>query len=144
MLRNRLDVNIGYYTGTKLSRFLYNFKDKKEKINCGIYKIKCQKCPQIYIGESERDIKVRLEEHEAHIRNNRTNLSAVAQHMADNPGHEIDKASFELVERETRYFHRKIKESLYIKKTQHCMNIKDGKKVNSIWIPTILPLMKTP
>ncbi|OXA56044.1 hypothetical protein Fcan01_09800 [Folsomia candida] len=144
LLRNNVQVNIGYYTGTKLSSLLYNFKDKREKVNSGIYKIKCKQCPQVYIGESERNINKRLEEHESHIRNNRTNLSAVAQHMADNPGHEIDKASFGLLERETRYFHRKIKESLYIKKFPHTMNNRDGKKVNPIWIPTILPLMKIP
>ncbi|OXA38612.1 hypothetical protein Fcan01_26646 [Folsomia candida] len=144
LLRKNLDVKIGYFAGTKLSSLLFNFKDKKEKVNCGIYKIKCKQCADIYIGESGRDILTRLEEHEAHIRKNRVQASAVALHMAENPGHEIDKASFKLIEIETRYFHRKIKEALYIKKSTNTMNTNNGIKINSIWTPTILPFIKNP
>ncbi|XP_021959410.1 uncharacterized protein LOC110855266 [Folsomia candida] len=144
LLGNNLEINIGYFTGTKLSTQLYNFKDKKEKPNSGIYKIKCKACPLTYIGESERNIERRLEEHEAHVRHGRVNLSAVALHMAENPGHEIDKASFKLIERETRFYHRKIKEALHMKKNPSSMNIKDGRKINPIWLPTILPLIKNP
>jgi hypothetical protein len=144
LLRNQLNTNIGYYPGQKLSTILYNFKDKKEKINCGIYQLKCKQCNSQYIGESERDIGIRLMEHEAHTRNNNVKLSAVALHMSQNPGHEIDKDSFGLLERETRYFPRKFKEALYIKKATSTMNSNDGRKINSIWTPTLLPLVKAP
>ncbi len=99
---------------------------------------------RLYIRESERDIEIRLKEHKAHIQNNRTNLSAVALHMSLNPGHEIDKASFGLLERETRFFPRRFKEALYIRKAKNAMNSNGGRKINSIWTPTLLPLINIP
>ncbi len=145
LLRNKMNTNIGYYAGRKLSTLLYNFKDKRTPINCGIYELKCKPpCSMPYVGESERDIETRLKEHDSHTRHNRVQLSAIAKHMADNPGHELDKSSLRLLERETRYFARKFKEALFIKKANITMNANEGKKINPIWEPTLLPLIKFP
>lgn len=144
LLRNNLNVNIGYTTGTKLSSLFFNFKDKRLLQNSGIYKLQCKNCPKIYIGESGRDINTRLEEHLSSIRNNNINSSAVAKHIAENPGHRIDKASFKLIERETRYHFRRYKESLYIMKAPNVMNVNAGNKINSILSSVILPHVKMP
>lgn len=50
----------------------------------GIYKIECNECSEIYIGQTSRNIKTRYEEHESHIKKNRPTKSAVALHVIEN------------------------------------------------------------
>jgi len=46
IIRKELEVNLGYYTGKKLSTYFLSHKDKydKEKLNCGVYRIKSSRC----------------------------------------------------------------------------------------------------
>jgi hypothetical protein len=48
--------------------------------------------------------------------------------------------SQQLVHREERYFHRKFKESLLIKKTPHRLNRDLGMEINPIWQALLLPM----
>ena len=47
-----------------------------------IYKITCS-CGEMYIGETRRNIYTRMAEH---AKTSGTNITAVGQHLADNPG----------------------------------------------------------
>jgi hypothetical protein len=144
ILRNKLNINLGYYTGTKLSSFLNSHKDKcaAENTNCGIYSVNCSSCPKKYIGETKRDYVTRFNEHINNCRKNQVNLSAIALHLSENTGHFPDESSLILIEKESRFFYRKTKESLYIRKCCNTMNTNYGWKVNSIWTSTLTPLLK--
>jgi len=146
ILRKKLGIDIGYYTGQRLSSILCNYKDvDTESIKgCGIYRIGCQQCEMKYIGETKRDFEIRIKEHLADVDHNRVTKSAVALHMAENPGHKVDLQSTRLIEREPGYFMRKFKESLWIRWHKDTMNTNEGIKINPIWSTSLLPLLKPP
>jgi hypothetical protein len=104
--------------------------------------LECQTCKKKYIGETKRDFLIRFKEHLAHITNQRINESAIALHILKNPGHSLDPSSLTLIEKESRLFFRKTKESLYIHNCAHKMNTNPGWKVNPIWASTLAPLLK--
>ena len=45
-----------------------------------VYRVKCKDCEDEYIGETLRSMKVRMKEHERHMRFGRIDESAVAEH----------------------------------------------------------------
>jgi hypothetical protein len=55
---------------------------KEEKVN-SIYDIKCNNCPYHYVGETSKQLKSRLHEHELCVKRN-DHLSLVAQHSKEN------------------------------------------------------------
>lgn len=64
---------------------LPSLKDKVPSTQkSGIYKIDCQDCSRIYIGQTKRSIETRFKEHLAHLKYGRTEKSAVAEHAVDN------------------------------------------------------------
>ncbi|CAL8068821.1 unnamed protein product [Orchesella dallaii] len=97
--------------------------------------IKCS-CTAIYIGETSRSIEQRDYEHHHQL------TSAVNDHLNEFPSHQVDSAS--LLERESREFHRKFKEHLWILKyDKENINNNNGKAVNSIWSATLIPLLES-
>ena len=69
--------------------------------------------------------------------------NALARHIHENPDHQINNDA-ELVEYEGRYFHRKFKESLYIRKAESKMNDNDGMDLDAVWTSALLPFVKKP
>ena len=49
----------------------------------GIYELKCKTCIKVYVGQSDRTIDVRFEEHMRYMRSNNS-TSAYAKHILDN------------------------------------------------------------
>jgi len=111
ILRSKIPAtNFGYYTGVKLSSLLSSHKDKSKKINCGIYSISSSNFDRKYIGETEREINIRFQEHLKHFQKGNIKYSAVALHINKNPLHTIDPASaLKLVEYEPRKFSENLK-----------------------------------
>jgi len=140
ILKSNVDINFGFLTGKKIGSLICNQKEKYPYENCGIYQIKCNNCNKCYIGETTRDFKIRLKEHEADIRHKRIQKSAVALHMSQNPGHEIDLTKSNIIEKEPRWMHRKYKESMYIRNSDHTMNLDKGLHINTIWSSVLQPL----
>lgn len=142
-LRSNLKINLGYYTGRKLSTFFNNHKNQSKEKEFGIYKISCSACPKFYIGETERDIHTRLSEHINHCRNLNTAASALALHLQENENHFPDVKSLKLIDKEDKRDFRKIKESAYIKKHRSStVNNSDGMKCHPVLISTITPLLR--
>lgn len=135
-LRNKMDVDIGYFPGPKIGSIVCNAKQKLQKPRAGVYSIQCNSCPAVYIGETERDFMVRIAEHQNDIRREST-TSPVAAHMIEND-HQLDPNSFKLVVPENRKFFRKFKEALHIKKLTSKINISSGVNINPIWSSTLL------
>ena len=141
ILKNRLNLQFGYLTGEKMSKLLFNHKERSKDVISGIYSLSCKNCDQCYVGETSRDISIRIKEHLADIRHSRVDTSAVALHIAENPTHLINESCASLIEREPRFWPRKFKEGLYIRDTKHKMNLDDGMAINSIWSAILLPII---
>ena len=78
------------------------------------YNIPCT-CGREYIGETGRNLRVRIGEHKYAIqRGNMSNAMAVHMHETEHP---IDWDSARVIEREKHFACRKIKESLHIKRS---------------------------
>ena len=87
----KLDINVGFKTENKLSRFIKNNKDKKDKkANSGIYRLNCGSCSKFYIGQTGRSFKVRIHEHRASFINNKVEHSNYAKHLV-NENHNFDE-----------------------------------------------------
>ena len=69
-----------------------------------IYKITCS-CGQMYIGETRRNVYTRMAEH---AKTSGTNITAVGQHLADNPGHSANTANPDVLASSRYNFKRKI------------------------------------
>ena len=76
-----------------------------------VYKINCKCCKMCYIGETERNLLVRLEEHQ----NMTGKLTSVGEHLRDNVTHNFDFENVEILG-QTDSFRIKYLESLYIQK----------------------------
>ena len=115
---------------SNLRQVLVASKDKLEKQDTTgvIYRIRCQgqtdrgQCTESYIGETERSLKTRFQEH----RRPSSTSSEVSQHIhIESPGHKVDLKSVEILDREPRYFERFIREAIYIRAHRPSLN-RDG------------------
>jgi len=69
-LRRRIGCKFGFIPGQKIGSLLCNAKEKPRDTPPGIYKIICS-CKKIYIGETKRPYKIRIDEH---FRENENNI----------------------------------------------------------------------
>ncbi|KAI8516840.1 hypothetical protein Bbelb_054210 [Branchiostoma belcheri] len=115
---------------TTLRHILVAPKDKtpKEK-KCGvIYHIPCQgknnrgPCQETYIGETERSLKARFQEHTRPS----SASSEVSQHIhIESPGHHVSLDTVRILDTEQDYFLRGVKEAIYIRAHHPTLN-RDG------------------
>ena len=105
--------------GTPLqSIFSKGFREDSTAGCPGIYKIPCKDCDKVYIGETGRDIRIRVHEHELSIKRkfdpNKPSCSALVRHVAET-GHEINFGEAKIIRVEEREYRRKLHEALLIK-----------------------------
>ena len=91
----------------------------KENKSGVIYQIRCQTCNRLYIGETARSLKTRIEEHK------KTTSSAVKEHQT-NTGHIIDWDNVKIIGKEEHWMKRKIKEAIAIRKDKPSLNRDQG------------------
>jgi hypothetical protein len=139
-LKKNLQVELGFYPGIKLCRILCNAKEKQKKVICGVYSIKCANCPSVYVGETGRDVMIRIGEHQQDIRRAAIRKSPVAFHMHEN-GHELDIQSHKIITQERRKYYRKFKEAIYIKQALEKMNTSKGMPISPFWSSTLVTFL---
>ena len=108
-------------------------KDRREKkSNAGlVYQYEC-KCKKVYIGETGRSLKTRESEHKRAIRNGDENHSGISKHVLET-GPTILWDEVQILAYETNWRKRKIKEGIFIAKT-NCnllLNTKPGIPMNN-------------
>ena len=91
-----------------------------------VYLIHCSDCSAVYIGESERTLKVRLAEHKRAVRMGDVN-NGIAVHSLKT-GHSIAWDRAKITDREIHGQRRRVKEAIRIQKCQVRMNLDQGKK----------------
>jgi len=115
-----------------------------------VYAYPCQEdCSLIYIGQTKRSTKIRLQEERAacnkasrtkSINKNLTNDQGYAEHHLET-GHQLRFQDVQILERETNGQRRKLLEGLYIERNWgNLMNKKKGTIVDDSWLPFITKL----
>ena len=125
-------VSVFFKPTRTLRQILVSPKDKTDKkdITGPVYYIPCQgktvtgtgQCKEAYIGETERSLKTRFNEH----RRPSSTASEVSNHIhIESPGHSVDLDKVRILDRDNRWFQRGVKEAVHIKANQPSLN-KDG------------------
>ena len=121
-----------------LRQFLVHPKDKTSKEDNGelVYQIPCKMCEKVYIGETGRQLKTRLEEHRKEVnavtKNTYTrstrkqsegtvHKSAITDH-ATTENHIIDWEGTKIIDREGNKRKRHVKEAIWIRRTRGAIN----------------------
>lgn len=96
-------------------------KDKDDTLDkCGVvYNLSCQDCGAQYIGETERPLRRRIKEHDKES-------SPVCHHLKYNK-HTLDKDNIKILDRESRWFERGVKEAIHIRSRSPSLNRDQGR-----------------
>ncbi|TNN21244.1 reverse transcriptase, partial [Schistosoma japonicum] len=114
---------------------------KEEQTNC-VYEIKCNDCSAKYVGETSRQLNVRLKEHilcSKHIPKSSNdilkleNKSAIALHSIES-GHSIDFNGIKILQKGfNSYKERLTSEALHIWANPNNINRRDGVQLAAPW-----------
>ena len=109
-----------------LRQLLVKPKDpvSKENVMGPVYKIKWEECNAVYVGETERSLKVRFSEHQWPS----STTSEVSKHIhVDHPQHSVQLENTEVFTTEPRWFERGVKEAIYIRALNPSLNRHGGR-----------------
>lgn len=113
---NKLGCNTVTVNKQNIGKILVNNKTKIDKLNkSGVYKINCEDCAAVYIGQTGRNINTRVKEHINSIRYNKKN-TGISTHCIDN-NHFIDLNNIKLVHNEKKSKRLDLLEQFEIKKS---------------------------
>ena len=86
-----LGIRTSFQPTNTLQQVLVRPKDPvlKENRSGVIYQIPCSRCPQTYIGQTDRTLGQRLKEHQRAVRDRNISTSALADHVCST-GHPVD------------------------------------------------------
>ena len=115
-------IRVAHKPITTLRQLLTKVKDKDEpnRRQGAVYKIKCCDCQATYIGETGRNLNVRLTEHKRATRNGDINNHIAEHHLQTN--HRIDWDSAECITYSTNYYQRLNLESWFTSLEQTPLN----------------------
>lgn len=127
------DIELVFNNEGKLKNLLGSTKDKTQDIKkSGIYKITCNNCNDVYIGQTSRNIITRFEEHNNHIIKNRPTKSAVALHVIENQ-HKCKIENLSLVKQVNDKQKLDAYESIYMHKNQEfLMNTMEAPVISNL------------
>ena len=116
------NIRVAHKPITTLRQLLTNVKDKDEPNDRQgtVYKIKCCDCQASYIGETGRNLNIRLTEHKRATKNGDVNNHIAEHHLHTN--HRIDWDSAECVTYSTDYYKRLTLESWFTNLEQTPLN----------------------
>lgn len=135
-------INLYHKAGQTLRQVLVHPKDKmKPSEQCGVvYQADCQVCGDSYIGETERSLGERVDEHEKSIAK-RDYKSALSQHQEET-GHQVLKGeplmdNIKILEKEIREPHRKVLEAINIRLKEAALNRNVGTELPDAYLPLL-------
>ena len=114
----------------------------EEKKTGVIYEVPCEECPQTYIGETKRTLKVRLSEHKQAVKHgDPKNGIAVhaheSNHRIDWDGARVRRSGM------TSYWRRRTTEAILIQQREETMNLDGGLQLPTLWNPVLNPPLTT-
>ena len=95
-----------FYNPITLRNLFVNLKDRTaSNERSGVNQILCDDCQEVYVGETSRQLKIRVAEHKKAWEESVVGRSASADQLIDN-GHSLREGSEELLHNEKSYFKR--------------------------------------
>ena len=128
-------VRCAFYMPITL-RSLYQAKDALplEATTHAVYSVTCKTCNAEYIGETQRALRVRGNEHRDAVRLGHCSKSAVAEHVHNyEVPHEVDWNSLKVVDKSKNRAERKVREAFHIFQRQPQMNRDEGVERSATW-----------
>jgi len=131
-------VNVRFSIPKKLDSIIKKGKDKLEvEQNTGVvYRLDCEDCEQVYIGQTKRHLETRVKEHRNNIKNASGNYSVVTNHRLSTD-HEFKWDNVNILHKERNRRKREIAEMFFIKKykkNNRTLNLqKDTDNLNPIY-----------
>ena len=123
-------IQLYHSSENKLFRSLCTHKDSVNEFQKpGVYRIPCE-CGLVYIGETGRNLSLRLKEHKTNCEKAELEKSAVAKHSWTND-HRIKWNEASILATESHKFSHKMRESIEIEK--HSTIDQEGKPLDSTW-----------
>ena len=90
-----------------------------------IYKIPCNDCELSYVGQTKRDLKTRILEHQRAIRNQQPEMSPLCEHSMIHD-HRIAWQKAQILKMESDYTERLFAESWFINRESNILNRNDA------------------
>ena len=94
-------------------------KDHPQDKRGVVYQLTCHDCEASYIGETERALKQRLKEHQK-------DSSPVGHNMGYNQ-HKVDSQNIRIIDRDSRWFQRGVREAIQIRSRSPTLNRDRGR-----------------
>lgn len=113
-----------FRSSNKLNSIIKLGKDpvNNSDLNDVVYKICCKQCEKIYIGQTKRTLKTRINEHKKDIdKINQANLNVISKHRIDN-NHDFDWDTVKILDKEPNLQKRLISEMFHIHLNKNCIN----------------------
>ena len=122
-----------------LKRELMQVKSRtpEQKQTGVVYKIPCKECPEVYVGETKRTLKVRLSEHRQAVKRGDPK-NGIAVHV-QKTNHCINWEGATVQRRAEGFWQRRTVEAIQIKKATLNMNLDSGLLLPMVWNPILKP-----
>lgn len=123
---NIIDINKKFFT---------NIKDKTPpSMQSGlVYKIPCQDCDKVYVGQTKQYLKDRVRQHKndgKHLE--AENKTALTQHT-HREGHRFNFENVTILDREQHYFRRLLSEMIYIRRNKSVNYREDTNNLSTVY-----------
>ncbi|XP_060535885.1 uncharacterized protein LOC132707891 [Cylas formicarius] len=125
------DISTAYKPDHTIGAILRNPKQKITLENQGAYSVACGSCSLTYVGQTNRRISARLEEHRLAIRNKQP-TSALFQHQHQT-GDKIDFGTCKQIANIPDFRTRIIREAIEIEKSGHLNTRDDALHLSNTW-----------
>jgi len=134
-------VDIRFTIPRKLDNVIKRGKDRlnNQQVIEVVYKMNCNDCDKVYIGQTKRHLVTRIKEHRNNIKNPSGNFSIVTDHRLSF-NHDFDWNNPNILHKERNRKKREIAENvLYKEKFNNNINLqKDTENLNPIYDKIIL------
>ena len=108
--------------------------DKNNKKNI-IYQVPCR-CGKLYIGETKRPLKTRIEEHKSALRTGETSRSHIAVHAWEDGEHGPKWDDTKIIDHEEKWLPRKFKEAAHMSVVRNNYG-RPSFEIPTVWMPLI-------
>ena len=139
------NINVVYSViNQKNSKLIIKGKDnlpKDDRINL-VYKIECDNCPAVYVGQTKRKISSRIREHFNNISHRSQQISVVSEHRLEK-NHDFRWNDVKILDNEPNWKKRLISEMIHIKTNTFNINKRqDTEGLNPLYDSLLKKLLK--
>jgi len=115
--------NIAFSISDTLNTLIKCGKDRLDLMSQQgvVYKISCHDCDASYVGQTKRQLRMRIKEHVSDINKKSGSPSVISKHRR-NFNHDFEWDNIKIIDNELSYQKRIIFEMVHIKKQQHGLN----------------------